>query len=208
MPDLAELAVWAAGTIGILYGLTHALRDPSFSRSLYKTAPISLLTLGAIAAHAPALLIAGLGLSALGDLALSRNGERFFLIGLGSFLLAHIAYIALFYALGNGGWPVLISALLGLYSLGFAIFLWPHLGDMKAPVTAYILAIFVMGATTLRLWPDRSLIPLGAAFFVLSDSVLATELFVDKRPQKTGRIIWFSYLAAQILIYLGVIGFW
>lgn len=189
----------------LLHGAVFLRRPPSAGRSGLKTLPVAALAALAAAMGGPPLLIAGLALSALGDAALSRSGERAFMAGLGAFLAAHLAYIPLFWSAGGGlpeGWRLALAAALIVHAALFARWLWPHLGPMRAPVAAYVAALGLMAvaATTApaALWP----LPIGAALFVVSDSVLAAETFVfANRPRRwTAPAIWASYYAAQVLI--------
>ena len=177
---------------------------PSFLRSSFKTMSIAALGVIAVISDAPLLLVLALGFSAVGDLALSREGERAFMIGLGAFLLAHIFYVPLLVSVGEGfsgwRWAALFGAV--TYAVVVARWLWPHLGPMRIPVAVYMTAIVAMGAAAitapLALWP----ILLGAALFIASDTVLAAETFVyaDKPRRWTAPVIWSTYYAGQALI--------
>lgn len=189
----------------LIYGLTWLRRPPSMARTVFKTVPVAALALLAWASGAPWLLVAALGFSALGDAALSRDGEAAFMAGLGSFLIAHIAYVPLFWQTGVGaleGWRLIAAPLCLVYAVIVARWLWPHLGEMRAPVAVYMLAIVAMGIAALTvpmaLWP----ILLGALSFIASDTVLAAETFVyQNQPRRwTAPVVWITYYAAQALI--------
>lgn len=167
-------------TCAASYLLFYVSRPPSLNRTVIKTLSVAALAALAVIMNGPWPLIAALALSALGDLFISRDGETAFLAGLGSFLLAHIAYVVLFWGVIGGAAalsPVVII-LFAAYAIGMLRWLWPHLAEMKAPVCAYIAVIYAMGVTAaaapLALWPILA----GAALFVISDSVLAAETFV------------------------------
>lgn len=203
---MIEALLIAALAAAAWYGASLTRTAPRMTRSVVKTVPLALGAVIAALVGGPALLIAGLALSALGDLALSRDGERAFLIGLGAFLAAHLAYIALFAVsaeVGISGWRLLACAGLVAYSAGFYWRLQPSLGPMAAPVALYVAVIAVMGMAALFL--DRPLVWIGALLFMASDSVLSLELFAWKdRPRPwTGRFIWISYIGAQICIAAG-----
>lgn len=191
-------------TSAVAYLLFYVGKPPSLNRTIIKTLSIAALAALAAIMDGPLLLVAALALSALGDLFISRDGEAAFLAGLGSFLLAHVAYVALFWQVVGGA-----AALSPVFAIAFAIYaiailrwLWPHLAEMKAPVCAYIAVIFAMVVTAtaapLALWP----IIAGAALFALSDSVLSAETFVfkDKLRRWTAPVIWSTYYASQALI--------
>ncbi|MEL7463542.1 MAG: lysoplasmalogenase [Pseudomonadota bacterium] len=196
------LALSLAGALAHL--LTFLRRPPSLARSLAKTSAVAALALLALAEGAPLLLVGALALSAVGDWAISRDGERAFLVGLTAFLAAHLAYVPLFLGVAEawGGWRLALVFVAAAYALAVARRLWPHLGGMRGPVAIYVLAIFAMGAAAagapLALWP----LMIGAALFIASDTALAMETFVyrDAPRRWTAPFIWSTYYAAQALI--------
>ena len=144
-------------------------------------------------------------LSWFGDVALMRDGSIWFLVGLGAFLLAHLAYIVLFLrSLGHGRPPR--SAL--LYLVWFALlifFLWPYLDAMLVPALFYAVVITTMALVATRCGP---IVTLGATLFLLSDSILAVNKFVPAVVlTQSGFLVMGTYLAAQGLIIVGVIHF-
>lgn len=197
---MVNLVILAALVLALIYlPLTGA--GPSARRSALKTAPVAVLAVGALA-FGPLWLALGLGLSALGDWALSRDGDRAFLAGLISFAAAHLAYIALF-----SGAQVPLGALV-LLALAISTEFWliPHTGALRWPVRGYVGIICVMGAFALGLPQAR----LGAGVFIVSDLILAVQLF-RLRPgtalyKLAGRALWGLYIAAQALIFAGFVG--
>ena len=191
-------------TAAAAYLLFYVGKPPSLNRTVIKTLAIAALAALAAIMGGPWLLIAALALSALGDLFISRDGEGAFLAGLGSFLLAHVAYVALFWAAVGGAQALssVVAVPFAVYAAAMLRWLWPHLAGMTAPVCAYIAVIYAMGvvaaAAPLTLWPMIA----GAALFVISDSVLAAETFVFRdRPRRwTAPVIWSTYYASQVLI--------
>ncbi len=157
------------------------------------------------------LVITALALSTLGDLfmELQTQNEKFFLPGLGSFLLAHIAYISAFsYRLKIKiftGKNIIIALVLVLALVCLLIYLWPTLGDMKIPVVLYALIISLATFTAyLRACEDRHqcLLFWGALLFLLSDALLAIYLF--KTHFTFGREINMTfYVTGQALIAIG-----
>ena len=152
-------------------------------------------------------MLVALAGSLAGDVFLMLPG--FFIPGLVSFLVAHLFYVALFK--GGQHWFPHRGALAATLGVGAAMyaFLWAGglpLG-LRAPVAAYVLVIALMAAqaigraTVLRDAPSL-LVALGAGFFMLSDSLLATNRFVTPLP---GSQVWVlgTYYAAQALIVSG-----
>lgn len=198
--QLALLGLSAAGAAG--YGAVLR-RPPSALRSLAKTAAAGALAALSAAEGGPALLTLGLVLSAAGDLALSREGEGAFLAGLGAFLLAHAAFVPLFLGAAEGlspSWGLL--ALAAFAAAGLLLRrLGPALGEMRLAVMGYVAALLAMAlaafAAPAALWP----LPLGAALFLASDSVLALDRFLWAGAKRwAAPFVWGSYFAAIALI--------
>lgn len=189
-------------------------RPPSWRRTVTKTIAVLLLAFLAFDQNGPWLLVAALLLSAAGDAFLAQDGEKPFLAGLASFLAAHVAYVALFAAAGDGAliiaepWRAALAAAM-LAASGLLLFpLWPALdAGLRLPVAVYTAAILGMGLSALTL--PVPVVILGASMFMVSDGILATEKFllVPQSPHRrwTGKAVWLLYYAAQILITLGVL---
>lgn len=152
------------------------------------------------------LLFAGLLLSAGGDISLSFNGEKFFLMGLGFFLVAHVVYIVDFsYDIAYTEDKLIILIVLAVFAVGMAALLYPKLGEMRIPVFVYISVILAMGVTA-ALWqgPNPNLLLVGAIIFMLSDSMIAIDRFlVDVSWSKY--FIMTTYYVAQFLIWMSFI---
>lgn len=135
----------------------------------------------------------------------------YFLLGLSSFLLAHIFYCIIFYKMRKqeniairGVW--LLPSL--LFYGGIMFLLNNSLIDMLWPVRIYGLVITVMLFLALQLW--RSPVPragllivAGAILFVLSDSLLAINKFYQPLPA-AGICIMLTYGLAQWSLILGI----
>ena len=144
----------------------------------------------------PALLCAGLLVSAGADLAI----ERSFVGGVALFLLAHVLYVAAFVADERAlrAWRALPFA---LYAASMYAFLWPRLGGMAAPVGVYVVAIASMmwraaarvrGEEAAGRWALA-----GALLFGLSDSLLALHRFHAPLPYASAAIM-LTYWAGQL----------
>jgi uncharacterized membrane protein YhhN len=190
-------------------------RPPSLRRTLVKTACVALLALLAWIVAGPPLLVLALALGAAGDALLAQEGEGYFLGGLVAFLAAHLAYLWLFAAAGGGmaaiaSDPARIALALGLLAFGAAMtrLLLPHVaGPIRLPVAAYVVVIIAMCIAALTL--DRPLVIAGALLFAASDTVLAWEKFrlAPEAPERvaTAPAVWVLYVAAQLLITLGLL---
>lgn len=137
--------------------------------------------------------------------------EGFFIPGLVSFLLAHVAYIVLFRQ--GVAWfprPLALVATLGVGGAMYA-FLWQG-GlpvELRIPVAVYVTVIALMAAQAIgraAVLGDRTArqVALGACFFMLSDSLLATNRFVQPLPLAQ---VWVlaTYYAAQAFIVHGMV---
>ena len=143
------------------------------------------------------LFIAGLILSWFGDVFLLFDWG--FIAGLGSFLAAHICYIFCLkkFSVSNALWSLPFVL---IYLFTFLTFLFPHLGDMKIPVILY--ALCISGMLYFSLKTKQILLIIGAVFFVISDSVLAINLFVNQ-SKVLGFLVMFTYVLAQSLLTFG-----
>jgi uncharacterized membrane protein YhhN len=139
-----------------------------------------------------------------------EQNSLFFILGLVSFLLAHVFFI-LYYVRSSGTpSPVkwkrkpLLMLLFVMYGLGFAAYLNPYLGALRVPVFAYAAVLVSMNISALnrfgKVAPDNfRLVIAGALFFTLSDSLLAVNKFVHPLPL-AGIAIMITYALAQYLI--------
>ena len=194
--------------LGVYYGIFWLAREIKFTRSIFKTLPVAVLALTAFLADMPMMLIIALFLSAFGDAFLAHDSEKSFLAGLGSFLLAHIAFSALFLTQsGSGTSDAIMSAIATLTLILILVILknlWPYLGAMKIAVVLYTLAIAAMN---LSAWhgTQNPILLTGVMLFVLSDIILAHEIFYWKSHRtkiRASYFVWVTYFAAQAMILL------
>lgn len=158
------------------------------------------------------LILFALVLSWAGDVLLQMKGM--FIPGLISFLLAHVFYIIYFSKVGKGKKGILQEQpLLGIPVLIYiVIFLWllyPFLNELKIPVTVYGVAIgtmLLMAINTRRKLSNgaSALFFLGALLFVISDSLLAVNLFAQSHFVLS-LCVMLTYAAAQYLIVKGAL---
>lgn len=143
--------------------------------------------------------LAGLIFSFLGDVFLLFDWG--FLPGLGSFMLAHVWYIVSFSKLRIakmlGSLPFILVYLAALF-----YFLYPHLNEMKLPVFVYGTVISTM--LYFSLCTKNILLISGAFLFVISDTLLAVNLFVS-HAVLTDLLVMITYVSAQLLLVLGMI---
>lgn len=155
------------------------------------------------------LVVLALVFSWVGDTVLMFQNidGMYFIIGLVAFLLAHVMYIVGFTKLKNSTTKVERLAIIVFflaYSATLVIFLWPGLGNMKAPVMLYALVLTIMGVLgVIKSTTNHPYITFGVLFFVVSDSILALNKFLIDVPFN-GVLIMGTYIAAQWLIVAGV----
>jgi len=211
---------WALLALGIAaaaaYGLFFLRRPPNWLRAGVKTLAIGAPAVGFVIAGAPFPLVLALAASATGDFFLAFDRKWLLPLGILSFLIAQLVYFVIFAAIwffSGDNSPLLpryaAMALIVATSLGFLIWMAPKLGWMALGVAPYAIAITAMAAMAMWLpwngWPAM----LGALLFVVSDFVLATELFrlPENAPARaiTAPVVWWTYVAAQALIVTGII---
>lgn len=157
-------------------------------------------------------ILLALFLSWAGDVLLMM--KNMFIPGLVSFLLAHIFYIIYFLQTNRQKKGLLqFQPLIGLPVIIYiAIFLWqlyPFLDALKIPVTVYAITIgtmLIMAINTRRKVDDDAAVLFfnGALQFVISDSLLAVNLFAVNNLL-LGLCVMLTYCSAQYLIVKGAL---
>ena len=153
------------------------------------------------------LLVTGLFFSFLGDVLLLGSGDLYFILGLLFFLIAHVFYILMVVKLLKSTKlsQVLIASIpYFLIFTSLLTILYSGLGDMKIPVIVYAITITVLGISSLTLFlQNKTISHLGLVFgvliFIISDSVLALNMFYKKQAIYPILIIS-TYVIAQYLI--------
>ena len=165
---------------------------------------ITALLSGALASSYGQLILLGLLLSWLGDVFLIPKRQLFFIAGLGSFLLAHVAFSGAFLLQPLAALPLALAAFaMVVVAIIVLRWLWPHLPhNFRPAVVAYlgaislmvILASGTMAATGLHL-------VIGAVMFAASDIFVARDRFVS--PSVANRLWGLPlYYAAQLIFAL------
>ena len=158
---------------------------------------LSILLLAVLGFRVDGLLGGGLALSSLGDFLLgirrlgSLDGESLFLLGLGSFLIAHLIYIALFRKYPALVWwkpsPRVWVVLAILLAIGSVLgILQRSLGSMLIPVVVYSLVLSCMGISEMLADLGTPLAGFGALLFIASDAmiaIIASEAMNNRAPK-------------------------
>jgi uncharacterized membrane protein YhhN len=176
---------------------------------------LSILLLAILGFRLSRLLGVALLLSSLGDFLLgirrlgNLNGESLFLLGLASFLIAHLVYIVLF----RKYWPIVwwkpgptraCGVLAILIALGSTLgILRQSLGSMLIPVVVYSLVLASMGISAMIADLQTPSAKFGSLLFISSDAIIAISKFHSPFPGHE-QLIWITYYAAQLFILRGV----
>ncbi|MBL8549484.1 MAG: lysoplasmalogenase [Hyphomonadaceae bacterium] len=211
--------VWAAFAISAIasgiYGAAYLTRPPTLARAAVKTLAVGALAVGAARAGLHPVAVMALTLSAVGDFFLAFDKAWTLALGIVAFLLAQLCFLTGFTVLWliSGDlspiWPRhVLQGVIAIVAVGSLVWLWRDLKAMTIPVILYIGAISAMAAMAVmldwRAWP----IMLGAFSWLVSDAVLAGELFklpADAPVRKiTTPLVWWTYYGAQALIVIGI----
>lgn len=208
-PILASVPpLWLLAFVGfsLLYIALPGL-IPSGWRWFFKIIPIALLLYLALTrteGTVRTLLGLGLVLSAIGDVLLAL--DDLFVQGLVAFLLAQVTYTVLFltqfhWRRSRLPWAVIII----VYGLVCTLSIVPAAGDMQLPVTAYMIAISAMAvAAGFRNDHQFLWVAMGALVFMVSDTLIAVNLFVAPFAY-SGIAVMTTYYVAQLLICVGIV---
>lgn len=194
----------AAGLAALVYGLVFLQRSPSLPRTLLKAAGATCLALAARFSDAPNLLALAFGLCAVGDALLAGEPKRWLPAGIIVFLIAHLAFIALFLEIGSvplltqALWRVAGAMAVAVACVGLLVFLWPKLGTFRAAGTAYAAALLATVVSALTLPVGFHWAIAGAFAFLGSDAILAVRLFRhEARPSALwDHLVWWLYAGA------------
>lgn len=164
-------------------------------------------------------IMAGMALGFLGDLFMAeviRVPFNYVLAGIGAFGLGHVAYIAGMIDFSSAAgyddpvarWPVLIGWLLaGAGGWYMIVFRTRHRTALHLAALPYSLLLAATAGFASGLALQNSafiFMAIGAALFLLSDLILAAQLFNNLRFRYISDVVWFTYSPGQMLIVLSV----
>ena len=206
MKNKIPLLVFIIVCIINLYGIYYQKESV-----VYTTKPLLMITLfWYYYANTKVLspyFLAALAASFLGDVFLLGKGELYFLLGLLFFLIAHIFYVIMVVKLLKETRPFQILQASVPYVIIFIVLLavlYSGLGAMKIPVIIYAIAISIFGTVSLILYLQNKTkasisLVIGVFIFIISDAVLALNLFYEKQSFYS-ILIMTTYVLAQYLI--------
>ncbi len=224
--NLWLLMLWVAWAVllfgGFLLGKPHAdgtRRMPTWTRMASSFAlVIAGFSFYMFSQENYALLIAiGMLLGFIGDLFMANliripNFEHV-LGGMGAFGLGHVIYIAAILTLTSQlDLPFIGSALLACLIFGIAgwyivVFRGQKPSSLHYAALPYALLLATTTGAALSLALQISAfvpLALGAALFLLSDLILAAQLFNNLRFRLISDIVWLTYGPAQMLIVYSI----
>lgn len=171
--DGADRMMITGFVLGTLVFLATIGHTPYFLSWVVKTLPIACLALVAFR-HFPGRAGWGMGLG-------------FVFSGIGDILL-ELPRTAILFQAGMGA---------------FIVFLFPRLGDMALPILVYFSVILAMAVSTCLGRDNHWTAMAGAFLFILSDSLIALNMFVFPVPASDFWIM-VTYYPAQALLAAGV----
>ena len=215
MPDRRVLATLLLAAFGVLAvghlaaQLAGATRLADITQWLLVPALAgALLTL--TAGPRPRLVVltlVALGCSWVGDTAPDlTGGDAAFLVMVGAFLLAQVAYIAAFWPDRRRSVLLVRRPLLTAYVLAVAALVWacaPHAGPLLVPVLVYGLCLGAMAVLATGVHPAAGV---GGGLFLVSDGLIALDAFAPGyHLAHHGFWVMLTYVLAQALLVLGVV---
>ena len=192
------------GLAGLLFGewkdrpAVRAVSKPFASLGFI----VAAIGFGALESRYGNIILIGLILGAVGDVCLLGKAKKFFIAGLVSFLLGHVAYVVAFSSLPISTPQALIAAaVMAAVMAAIARWVFPHAPDMRVPIGIYMLVIAAMCAVAIGAGAAGApwMIPVGAVMFTASDIAVVRDRFVA--PGFVNRLWGLPlYYAAQLLI--------
>lgn len=163
---------------------------------------VAAMGFGAFESGYGRVIFAGLVLGALGDVFLLGRARGFFVAGLVSFLLGHVAYVVAFASLGvDTVWALITTVVMTVIMVLIARWVFPHATEMRGPIAAYMLVIGLMCVAAVGAAGKGApwMVPVGALLFTASDIGVVRDRFVSRGFEN--RAIGLPlYYAAQLLI--------
>jgi len=147
-----------------------------------------------------------------GDVFLMFEGELFFMVGLISFLIAHLFFIKIVVnrlqksTISNALFSIIPFLILLLFLI---LFLKPYLNALLIPVIIYGITISILGIVSMLDYLNTKskktlLMFIGALIFISSDALLAINKFYSANAI-FAVLIMITYVLAQYVIYKSMI---
>jgi len=154
------------------------------------------------------IFLTGLIFALLGDAFLLFEGDDFFMIGLVCFLIMQLCYAFTFWKKSRipRNSDKLKSLVITFIPVLLLAYFWPSLGNLKWPILVYTISIVLMVITAYLRHPLFSgyiYVILGSIFFLVSDALLASKMFMVE-IQDYNISVMATYMIAQYLIVTGI----
>ena len=174
---------------------------------LTKCALAPLLAFWILQNNGPTILVLALTACFFGDLFLEFNNDVWFLIGMGAFAVAHIAFVTYFAQDGAFGRLVerwwIAAALLAIAVVVFAFILAKL--DLVLQIAVPIYALLLITTASLALVTDVR-VGIGALLFLFSDTLIALRIaeVVDRNSTTASLVVMATYITAIFLLATGL----
>ena len=193
--------------IEIIFGITH------YQTGVFLTKPLIMISIMVFyflqtqnqRNFQDILMLIAFFFSMLGDTFLMFQGEKYFMFGLGSFLITHLFYIFVFRS--NGLKTSMLARISFLLFSGIMLSVLKNYinNSLLIPIVIYMIIISVMAISASERKSNAEsyqLVLIGAILFLLSDSLIAIDKFVLSVPFQT-LFIMGTYILAQYFIAVG-----
>jgi uncharacterized membrane protein YhhN len=141
-----------------------------------------------------------LAFSWLGDVALLGDTPQSFQLGLGSFLIGHVAWVRALRIRSSGYLkrrPTLALPYVALWALLNA-YLWPKTGPDRVPVVVYSASLLATALAAVD--TGNPAIAAGGSLFLASDALIALNKFAEVHLPWHEGLVMTTYTAAQALL--------
>jgi uncharacterized membrane protein YhhN len=197
------LGIFLASAVLFISLLTMLPYPADFVLKAMPAASLAVLAFLAVSGLKGKLLSMSLLFCAAADMVLLLAGGKYFIIGLGLFLIAHLLFLITFsrdIRARKSQIPIILMVI--LYALLNAFVIAPYLKEMAIPVYIYmaVLALMVVFAAMRVSKNDWTLY--GAIVFMVSDTMLAINKFMRPVPA-VDYLCMTTYFLALFLIVFG-----
>ncbi|MBC9252613.1 hypothetical protein A9179_20300 [Pseudomonas alcaligenes] len=151
-------------------------------------------------------LALGFVAAGLGDFFLDYgNRDGLFRQALGAFLLTQLAFIRGFGLLARGrSWRLLWSVPALFYGTAMAAWMLPAAPGLQVPLALYFCCLLAMVCSAARVESRPGPLWLGASLFLLADSLIGLNKFIQPFPHAVTLIV-LCYFSGQTLIAWGLL---
>jgi uncharacterized membrane protein YhhN len=151
-------------------------------------------------------LALGYGAAAAGDFFLDfGDRDGLFIQALSAFLVNQMAFVIAFALLGSGQpWHWRRSVAVVLYAAAMSAWMLPAAGTLLVPVAIYLSCLLAMAILAGRVETRPGPLWLGAMLFVVADSLIGVNKFVQPFPHAV-LVIVTCYFSGQALIAWGLL---